>query len=80
MIVDWPLAQLVLELELDGGESFLSHDGVRAGLILLSTMLLSFLFIRTSARLMRSPKVSWWPGSVTTEAACTSTTSCSGSC
>jgi hypothetical protein len=28
---------------------------------------LSFLFIRTSARLMRSPKVSWWPGSVKTE-------------
>ena len=24
----------------------------------------SFLFIRTSARLMRSPKVPWWPGSV----------------
>jgi hypothetical protein len=30
-------------------------------------MLVSFLFIRTSARLMRSPKVSWWPGSVQTE-------------
>jgi hypothetical protein len=30
-------------------------------------MLVSFLFIRTSARLMRSPKVPWWPGSVTTE-------------
>jgi hypothetical protein len=24
----------------------------------------SFVFIRTSARLMRSPKVPWWPGSV----------------
>jgi hypothetical protein len=30
-------------------------------------MLLSFLFIRTSARLMRSPKVPWWPGSIKTE-------------
>jgi hypothetical protein len=30
-------------------------------------MLASFLFIRTSARLMRSPKVPWWPGSVQTE-------------
>jgi hypothetical protein len=30
-------------------------------------MLLSFLFIRTSARLMRSPRVPWWPGSVQTE-------------
>jgi hypothetical protein len=27
----------------------------------------TFLFIRTSARLMRSPKVPWWPGSVTTD-------------
>jgi hypothetical protein len=36
-------------------------------LILLASMLLSFLFIRTSARLMRSPKVPWWPGSVETE-------------
>jgi hypothetical protein len=25
----------------------------------------SFLFVRTSTRLMRSPKVPWWPGSVT---------------
>jgi hypothetical protein len=30
-------------------------------------MLLSFLFIRTSARLMRSPNVPWWPGSIKTE-------------
>src|SRR5215208_17272 len=55
---------LVLKFE---GESFLSGEAERAGLILLAAMLLSFLFIRTSARLMRSPKVSWWPGSVTTE-------------
>jgi hypothetical protein len=31
---------------------------------LLGGFLGSFLFIRTSARLMRSPKVTWWPGSV----------------
>jgi hypothetical protein len=54
----------VLKLE---GESFLGAEAERAGLILLAAMLLSFLFIRTSARLMRSPKVPWWPGSVTTE-------------
>jgi hypothetical protein len=30
-------------------------------------MLVSFLFIRTSARLMRSPEVPWWPGSIQTE-------------
>jgi hypothetical protein len=57
-------ADFVLKLE---GESFLGAEAERAGLILLAAMLLSFLFIRTSARLMRSPKVPWWPGSVTTE-------------
>jgi hypothetical protein len=36
-------------------------------LLLFVSFLVSFLFIRTSARLMRSPKVPWWPGSVTTE-------------
>src|ERR671921_372986 len=56
--------EVVLELE---GESFLGADAERAGLILLAAMLLAFLFIRTSARLMRSPRVPWWPGSVTTE-------------
>lgn len=49
------------------GEDFLGEEAARAGLILLASLLLSFLFIRTSARLMRSPKVSWWPGSVKTE-------------
>jgi hypothetical protein len=36
-------------------------------LLLFAAFLISFLFIRTSARLMRSPKVTWWPGSVKTE-------------
>ncbi|TMM11833.1 MAG: hypothetical protein E6G00_04360 [Actinobacteria bacterium] len=43
-----------------------THGRGPAFLVLLA-FLLSFGFIRTSARLMRSPKVSWWPGSVTTE-------------
>jgi hypothetical protein len=60
-----PFAQLLIDLE--GGQTFMSDEGERAGLILLATMLLSFLFIRTSARLMRSPKVTWWPGSIETE-------------
>jgi hypothetical protein len=60
-----PLAEVVIEL--DGGESFLSEQGTRAGLIMLVAMLVSFLFIRTSARLMRSPRVPWWPGSIQTE-------------
>src|SRR5215210_6236009 len=60
-----PLAEFIIKIE--GEESLLSDDGARAGLVLLAAMLLSFLFIRTSARLMRSPKVTWWPGSVKTE-------------
>lgn len=53
-------------IRIEGEQTFLSDDGARSGLILLATMLLSFLFIRTSARLMRSPKVTWWPGSIET--------------
>jgi hypothetical protein len=60
-----PLAEFIIKIE--GEQTLLSDDGARAGLLLLMTMLLSFLFIRTSARLMRSPKVTWWPGSVKTE-------------
>ena len=58
------LAEIILKFE---GEGFLDEDSTRAGLILVGAFLASFLFIRTSARLMRSPKVSWWPGSVETE-------------
>jgi hypothetical protein len=56
-----PQAELVLKFK---GQSFLGAEATRAGLILLTALLVSFLFIRTSARLMRSPKVPWWPGSV----------------
>jgi hypothetical protein len=59
-----PVGEFVLEFE---NEDFLGSASTRAGIVLLGSMLLSFLFIRTSARLMRSPKVTWWPGSVTTE-------------
>jgi hypothetical protein len=40
--------------------------GQRCGLILLAAFLASFGFIRMSTRLMRSPRVPWWPGSVKT--------------
>lgn len=33
----------------------------------LAGFLLSFAFIRMSTRLMRSPKVPWWPGSIVSE-------------
>jgi hypothetical protein len=46
---------------------FLGDSGQRTGFLLLAGFLVSWLFIRTSARLMRSPKVSWWPGSVETK-------------
>jgi hypothetical protein len=46
---------------------FLDLPTQRAGFVLLGSFLISFLFIRTSARLIRSPRVPWWPGSVVTE-------------
>jgi hypothetical protein len=52
-------------LRFDLDVSFASQRG--AALLVLVAFLLSFGFIRTSARLMRSPRVPWWPGSVTTE-------------
>jgi hypothetical protein len=47
-------------------QHFLDEPAQRAGFVVLAAFLLSFLFIRTSARLIRSPRVSWWPGSVKT--------------
>jgi hypothetical protein len=55
------LAEVTVSLSDNG----LGHN-TRAGLILLGAFLLSFLLIRISTRLMRSPKVPWWPGSITT--------------
>ncbi len=48
-------------------QHFLDEPAQRAGFVLLVAFLISFLFIRTSARLIRSPRVSWWPGSVETK-------------
>lgn len=44
----------------------LSGPNARAGFVLLGAFLISFAFIRTSARLIRNPRVTWWPGSVKT--------------
>jgi hypothetical protein len=57
----------MLELNFAISQHFLDDRGQRAGFILLGSFLASFLFIRTSARLIRNPKVTWWPGSVTTK-------------
>ena len=56
-----------ITLSYDLPAQFLDGHAERAGFTVLGAFLLSFLFIRTSARLIRSPKVPWWPGSVTTE-------------
>jgi hypothetical protein len=56
-----------IHLDFDLEVKFLDVPGQRAGFVLLAAFLGSFLFIRTSARLMRNPKITWWPGSVTTE-------------
>lgn len=56
-----------LSLSFATSHHFLDERGQRAGFVLLGGFLASFLFIRTSARLMRDPKVTWWPGSVTTK-------------
>jgi hypothetical protein len=47
-------------------EQILANDRQGAFLV-LAGFILSFAFIRMSTRLMRSPKVPWWPGSVVSE-------------
>lgn len=57
---------ITFKLQLELPNHFLDDVSERSAFILLAAFLASFLFIRTSARLIRSPKVSWWPGSVKT--------------
>lgn len=57
----------VVHLDFELPADFLDIRAQRAGFALLGMFLLSFLFIRTSSRLIRNPKVPWWPGSVVTE-------------
>jgi hypothetical protein len=40
------------------------EPGRESGFLVLLAFLVSFVCIRTSTRLMRSPRVPWWPGSV----------------
>jgi hypothetical protein len=56
-----------VDLRLEIPQEFLSQPAQRSGFIVLAAFLSSFLFIRTSARLIRNPRVSWWPGSVSTK-------------
>ncbi len=56
-----------MDLHFEITHHFLGDRGQRAGFIVLGSFLAAFLFIRTSARLIRSPKITWWPGSVKTK-------------
>ena len=56
-----------ITFQLNTPNHFLDLHGQRTGFVLLAAFLISFLFIRTSARLNRSNRFSWWPGSVRTE-------------
>lgn len=47
-------------------DQLVEHDRQFAFLVLLG-ILLSFGFIRMSTRLMRSPRVPWWPGSIVSD-------------
>lgn len=53
-------------IEIEIANEFLGKPGQRAGFIVLAGLLGGFLFIRTSARLIRDPNVTWWPGNVET--------------
>ena len=56
------IAALNFSIDIGGSEA------VRTSvLFVFASFLVSFLFIRASTRLMRSPKVPWWPGSIKTE-------------
>jgi hypothetical protein len=57
---------LVASIDLELTREFLGEPGQRAGFLLLAGLLGGFLFIRTSARLIRDPRVTWWPGNVET--------------
>lgn len=57
-------AAVNLSIELSGNA--LTSDNRRDAFLVLAAFLVSFAFIRMSTRLMRSPKVPWWPGSVKT--------------
>jgi hypothetical protein len=56
-----------IEIDFQLPSRFLHTPAQRDGFVLLAAFLISFLFIRTSARMIRSPRFNWWPGNVTME-------------
>lgn len=59
------LLPLIGQVDFEVSQDFLGKPGQRAGFLVLAGLLGGFLFIRTSARLIRM-QVSWWPGNVET--------------
>ena len=57
----------LITLQFQISDHVLRNSSQRAGFYASTGFLISFLFIRTSARLIRSPRVTWWPGNVVTE-------------
>jgi hypothetical protein len=56
-------ADEILKLDLFSAEA---EPGRECAFLVLLAFLCSFLFIRTSARLIRDPNITWWPGNVET--------------
>jgi hypothetical protein len=57
----------VASIFVDFWEDQILAEEKQALFMVLAGFLLSFAFIRMSTRLMRSPRVPWWPGSVVSE-------------
>ena len=57
----------------------LAGEGKDGLFLVFVGFILSFSFIRMSTRLMRSPKVPWWPGSIVSDSAWTLVASSSAS-
>jgi hypothetical protein len=54
-------ADVLVELDLFSNEV---EPGRECAFLVLLAFLATFLFIRTSARLIRDPNITWWPGNV----------------
>ena len=56
-------ADVLVELDLLSSKA---EPGRECAFLVLLAFLATFLFIRTSARLIRDPNITWWPGNVET--------------
>jgi hypothetical protein len=54
-------ADVLVELDLLSSKA---EPGRECAFLVLLSFLVAFLFIRTSARLIRNPNITWWPGNV----------------